>query len=372
MIFMFVISFVIFAYEILSLVLPLRISGFWKVIFALVLLVASMKNYLFQKFGGGMFFAPDLPREAVLVGSVLYNFLIVALFLLIAKDLLLLVWKILGWKFPVNAASLIVCVLAVLLTCYGTYEAVRVPDVETHEIALKNLPEEFDGFKFAMLVDLHASSLNRRDLIEAIVTKTNDLQPDIVLIPGDFVDGLVSQRRQDLQPLENLRAKFGVLGTTGNHEYYSGCSEWLRELQSFGVKFLDNQVEILSSADANLVIAGVPDKQGIAFGFAAPDINHTLENIPEDSCVILMDHRPENALENSRAGVDLQISGHTHGGMMPGLAQIVAMFNSGFVKGWYDVGEMKLYVSKGTSLWNGFPVRILDPAEITLFILRKI
>ncbi len=372
MIFMFAISAAIFAYEILSLVLPLRISGFWKVIFALVLLVASMKNYLFQKFGGGMFFAPDLPREVVLVGAVLYNFLIVALFLLIAKDLLLLVCKILGWKFPVNAASLIVCVLAALLTCYGTYEAIRVPDVETHEVALKNLPEEFDGFKFAMLVDLHASSLNRRDLFEAIVAKTNDLQADIVLIPGDFVDGLVSQRKQDLQPLENLRAKFGVLGTTGNHEYYSGCSDWLRELGSLGVKFIENQVETLSSGDAKLIIAGVPDQQGITFGFKAPDIEHTLENIPEDSCVILMDHRPTNAVQNSRAGVDLQISGHTHGGMIPILDMIVAQFNGGFVKGWYDVGDMKLYVSKGTSLWNGFPMRILDPAEITLFILRKI
>lgn len=371
MLFMFIISIVIFAYELLSLVLPLKIPVYLKILIALILLIASFKNYLFQKFGGGMFFAPDLPRDIVLIGACLYNFLIVALFLLIIKDVIFLICKLCGISFSVNFASSLVIIISIFLTAYGTYEAIRIPDVETHEVKIKNLHDDFDGFKAVMLVDLHVSALNKKSLIEGIVEKTNNLNPDVILIPGDFVDGLVSQRKYDLEPLKNLRAKFGVFATSGNHEYYSGYIEWLNVLEGFGIKFLENKNIVLTSGDAKLIIAGVPDSQGIAFNFPAPDVKKALNNMPENTPIILMDHRPGNAKINSENGVDLQISGHTHGGMIPILDKIVANFNNGFVKGWYEIGKMKLYVSKGTSLWNGFPMRILDPAEITLFILRK-
>lgn len=105
-------------------------------------------------------------------------------------------------------------------------------------------------------------------------------------------------------------------------------------------------------------------------GYAAPDLDKALAGAPQGAPVILMAHRPEAARENAARGVALQLSGHTHGGMMPGLDRLVARFNGGFVKGWYDVGGMKLFNSPGTSLWNGFPLRLMDPAEITLLTFR--
>ena len=369
---MFAISFLIFFYELLSLILPLKISIYMKIFMSIVLLSASFKNYIFQKLGGGMFFAPDLPRYVVLIGAFLYNFLIVLLFLLIIKDVIFLVLRIFGVS--LNSVDLVlkaILLSSFLLTVYGTYEAIRVPDVETHEVKIENLGSDFDGLKIAMLVDLHVSALNKQPLIESIVEKTNNLKPDVILIPGDFVDGLVKDRKKDLEPLKNLKSKFGVLGTTGNHEYYSGYKEWVKVLSDMGIKFLENESVILESGDSKLIIAGVPDTQGKAFNFTAPDLEKALENTPKEIPIILMEHRPENARENAKHKIDLQVSGHTHGGMMPILSQIVAKFNGGFVKGFYEIENMKLYVSKGTSLWNGFPMRLLDPSEITLFILRK-
>lgn len=374
MIVMTFISCAIFIYEALSLVLPLKVRLGWKLLCLGLLLIGSFKNALFQRFGGGMFFAPSLPRWAMLAGSLLYNLLVLALFLAVLKDAVWLLWKLClrGNPFPASAASLTVLVLAALLTVYGTWEAIRVPDVNEQVVSILGLPREFDGMRAALLVDLHASALNRRPLIQAIVDKTNALSPDIILLPGDFVDGLVRDRRDDLEPLSQLRAPLGAWGTSGNHEYYSGYEEWMEQLRGFGITMLENEHTVLASGDARLVLAGVPDQQGGHSGFAAPDLGKALQGAPADVPIILMAHRPEAALENARGGAALQLSGHTHGGMMPILAQIVAKFNGGYVRGWYDVGPMKLYVSRGTSLWNGFPMRLLDPAEITLFTLQRV
>ena len=369
---MSLISALIFVYEALSLVLPLRLRGRWKFLIAALLLAAALRNELFQKIGGGMFFAPELPRWAMLTGALLYNFLIVALFLLLLKDAARLLWRLWPGRrpFPGAGASLAVLAAAALLTLYGTWEAVRVPDAVTRDLLVPGLPPEFEGARVAVIVDLHASALNRRPFVQAVVDRTNALSPDLILMPGDFVDGLLRDREQDIEPLGQLKAPLGVWGSSGNHEYYSGYEDWMGRLEGLGVAMLENRHAVLTSGDGRLVLAGVPDPQSGLFGFAPPDPDLALRSAPRGAPVILMAHRPQMAAESARAGATIQISGHTHGGQMPGLAQLIARFNAGYVRGWYDVGPMRLYVSPGASLWNGFPLRLFDPAEITLFILR--
>ncbi len=368
---MFAISIVIFLYEAFSMIWPLRLPLWGKMAAAALLLAGAFKNSIYQRLGGGMFFAPDLPRWVMIAGSLLYNLLIVALFLLLVKDAVWLLWKICARRpFPAAGASLLVLVFAAALTAYGTWEAIRVPDVAERPVTIRGLAPEFEGLRVALLVDLHASALNRRPLIQAIVDKTMALKPDLILMPGDFVDGLVSQRREDLEPLAQLKAPLGVFGSSGNHEYYSGFDAWMKQLRKFGVTMLENEHRVLARGEGQLVLAGVPDQQGARMGRAAPDPDKALAGAPRGVPVILMAHRPEAARENAARGVALQVSGHTHGGMMPGLDRLVARFNGGFVKGWYDVGDMKLFNSPGTSLWNGFPLRLMDPAEITLLTLR--
>lgn len=373
---MTLISVLIFAYETLSLILPLRIPIRWKVASSSLLLLASLKNDLFQRFGGGMFFAPEFPRWVMLVGSLLYNFLIVALFLLLLKDAARLLWWLFRFcprggrsLFPNAGASLGVLIVAALLTLYGTWEAVRIPDVVEQEVAIPGLASEFDGLRVAVLVDLHASALNRRPFVQGVVDRTQALSPDLILMPGDFVDGLLRDRADDLEPLSQLWAPLGVWGTSGNHEFYSGYDEWMAQLSRWGVAMLENEHVVLTSGDGRLVVGGVADQHG------DPNPTRALRGAPQGVPVLLMAHRPGAATENAAAGATLQISGHTHGGQAPLLEWLIARFNQGYVRGWYNVEvlshAMKLYVSPGTSLWNGFPMRLLVPAEISLFKLRR-
>ena len=369
-------------YEIGSMIYPLGIPLTWKIFFSVLLLAGAFKEVIFRWLGGGMSFAPLLPRWVMLTGAGMFSFVIIAIFLLIFKDAVWLLWKtaraagLIKKPFPAGTASWWVIASALMLTIYGTWEAVRVPDVAKYDVILPGLAQEFDGTKIAVLVDLHASSLFQKDFIRGVVEKTNALSPDIVLMPGDFVDGSVKERRDDLEPLSGLKASLGVFGTSGNHEYYSGYGEWKKQLTEFGVKMLENEHVVLTSGDGKLAVAGVPDHQGAnpGFGFAqsfeAPDVGKALKGIPPDVPVILMAHRPEAAEENAKAGAALQVSGHTHGGLMPIIEQIIARFNKGYVRGWYDVGTMKLYVSRGTYLWSGFPIRLMDPSEITMMVLH--
>ena len=358
---LFYVSLAMVAYEALSMILPLRVSWPVKLLLLVPLLGGAFKNQIFQRLGGGMFFAPDLPRWIMLGGSLLYNLLVVSLVLLLCKDTLWLLWKILPLhkcfpalavhmprRFPAAEASAFVLLLSLVLTCWGTWEAVRVPNVKHRDAVIAGLAPEFEGTKVAVLVDLHASALNRRPLFEAIVDRTMAEKPDLILMPGDFVDGRVQKRAHDLVPFSRLSAPLGVFLT-----------------------WLENEHRVLARGAGKLIIAGVPDQQGGRFGLAAPDPQKALAGAPAGVPVILLAHRPEAAKENARAGVALQVSGHTHGGMMPGLNLLVARFNKGYVRGWYDVDGMKLFNSPGTSLWNGFPLRLFDPAEITIITLRS-
>ena len=107
-------------------------------------------------------------------------------------------------------------------------------------------------------------------------------------------------------------------------------------------------------------------------GLTAPDLDEALKDVPENIPVILMDHQPRNARRNAEhKNIALQLSGHTHGGQMPVMYSLVKKMNNGFVRGWYDVDNMKLFVSPGTSQWNGFAFRLFDPSEISLFVLHS-
>ena len=358
-------------YEILSLIVPLKISWPLKILCSLILLSGLAKSMLYRRTETG-FDVLDMPYSVTMATTLIFNFIIVALFMLLVKDIAFILWRLfIRHPFPGHYASLFVFSLAIVSTLYGTYEGLRLPDVRTHEVVIPGLGRELDGLKVAMLVDIHADALTDSRAVQAIVERTNSLNPDVVLIPGDFVDGQVKSRKNDLAPLSGLRARLGVFGTTGNHEYYFDYHGWLKEIEGLGVKLLMNEHVILSSGDSRLAVAGIPDHTGSMMGVDGRDLTRALDGIPENVPVILMDHQPRDAVKNAEHGIALQVSGHTHGGQMPGIYSMVRKANGGFVRGWYNAGGMRLYVSPGTSQWNGFACRIFDPSEITLFILRR-
>lgn len=355
-------------------IVPLRLSraGTWV---ASLMAVGFMLHYpVISRWWGSMASA-EVPRPLLLllmVGCIAV--LLFAAFLLV-KDLL----GLLAWLFSKPASRVLLhdrrCIgalaaLALVLSGFGVWQAVKVPEVRRIEVALPTLPAAFDGYRIVHLTDIHLSRLLQGPWADAVVARSNALAPDAVMISGDLVDGPVTARAADYPPLGKLAARDGVYAVPGNHEYYSGYIEWKQVFERLGMHMLINRHESIRRDGASLVVAGVTDQQASRYAQPAPDPAAALAGVPADATVILLDHRPGHAPRNRELGVDLQLSGHTHGGHIVGFDRVVARFNNGFVSGRYDVYGMALYVGNGAGLWPGFAVRIGRPSEITEITLR--
>ena len=366
------------ALMLITVVRPLRFGWRGSVLVAGVLLVASQK-FLIYRFFGGDAFVPDLPERFVNLTGWSYSAAMLLCALSCAWGVVGGVWRLVrrsSCPSPRLALGVLAAV-AMLVAGWGIWEGVRVPDVRRVEIAVPGLPAAFDGFRIVQLTDLHCSPAARKGRTAGIVAKVNALKPDLICITGDFVDGSPEQRADDLSPLRDLRAPSGVFGCAGNHEYYSDYTAWRPVFESFGVVMLDNAHRVLEKDGARLVLGGVTDtaaiqNRGAVTRLELPDAAKAFAGAPEGTCRILLQHRPWDPLSAAMKGIGLQLSGHTHGGMLRGLDLLVArMGNNGFVRGLYRMGRRALYVSSGTGQWAGFPLRLGVPAEITEIVLRK-
>lgn len=363
-------------YVALRLVPPLRWKAPAKWIAGIFIVLLSQYHFVGRMVFGNMA-SPELPTGVLIfMGWLFGSFFLLAVFFLL-KDMfsfVSLLWRRIRKTqtppFSPNRVNAVLLVAALVLSGVGVWQAVRVPDVKTVDISIKGLPPEMEGLKVVQLSDLHASRLLTGERNRAVVDKTNAIHPDLILITGDLVDGTVKNRANDVAPFRDFRAKYGVFSIPGNHEYYSDYVQWMNAFDGLGLNMLKNGHVVLIVKDHPLVIAGITDRVAPNFGLPEPDIKKALDGIPEGAPVILMVHQPRDAAKNAQAGVTLQLSGHTHGGQILGAHWLVQLFNEGFVSGLYDAGDMKLYVSNGTGLWNGFPIRLGRPAEITEIVLH--
>ncbi|MGN0009588.1 MAG: metallophosphoesterase [Desulfovibrionaceae bacterium] len=365
----------LFGYLLLRLVLPLPLRPIRKLALAVLLLLPCMKYPLYA-WAGGSFFAPELPQEALLVMEAAYASLVILAFLTLVRDCAALAlwlarrcgagqnWRLPG-AMPAQAAVLLAC--AGMTGLWGAWQAVRIPDVHTVEVRLRHLPPALDGMTLVQLSDLHIRVLLGKEWLGRVVNRVNALNPDIVCLTGDYNDGPAARLREAMSPLARLRARHGVFGVTGNHEYYFQAEAWTQLLKELGVDMLNNEHRVLTINGASVIVGGVPDRMAPRFGGAGPDARRAFAGAPAGPRILLA-HQPRDARENTAA--DLQLSGHTHGGMLVFLRPLIAAFNEGFVSGLYDVNGMRLYVSPGTGLWGGFSCRVGVPAEITRLVLR--
>ena len=382
-----IIAFVFVLYPILRFVLPLRAAWPAKAALSVFIVAAAFKQQFFTHVGGH-FFSPELPELLIEGYSAAFVALAVLFALTLCRDLSLVLRSIAraanAWRTgsgmyygvfsssgisPMAAALMLALSLAVGV--YGVYEAQRQPRTVEREAAFAELPPEFDGYRIIHLSDLHISASRKAPWAAELVRRACELNPDLILITGDLIDGTVEARRADVEPLAGLRARDGVFGVAGNHEYYFNWREWTARFEELGADILFDEHRIIRRGDAALAVAGLPDGYSARYGGGAPDARRAIEGAPEGAFVILMDHRPGNARANAAAGADLQLSGHTHGGMVWGLARVIAKYNGGFVNGWYGVDGMKLFVSPGTGIWNGFLTRLGVPSELTVLTLRR-
>ena len=377
-----VFSGIILLFLVLRFVVPLKTTFRWKVIVTLLLLIMS-QQHLVNRTIFGTLASPEMPAGVLAFqGWMLSSFLLLAVFALL-RDISALLLRLSSTTYfrrnPVSASRPVALglfsaalALSAVLSAVGVWQAIRVPDVRTVEISLRNLPPELHGFRIVQISDLHANRLLPRGWVKAVVEKANALEPDLILLTGDTIDGSTDKRRNDVAPLKDLQARHGIFAVPGNHEYISGYNDWLNAFQALGLRMLQNEHVVIMHYNVPLVVAGTTDRRAVTFGLPGPDIQTALDEAPENAVKILMAHQPGNAREAAAAGIDLQLSGHTHGGQILGLRIISQYANKGFISGLYDVNGMALYVSNGAGLWNGFPVRLGCPPEITEILLRPV
>jgi predicted MPP superfamily phosphohydrolase len=259
---------------------------------------------------------------------------------------------------------------AVLAAIHGVWNIVREVPIRTVHVVLDKLPRTLSGFRIVQLTDLHIGDPARGSWLEHIVDRTNALEPDLVAITGDLVDGSVERLRDEVASIGRLRAKHGVYFVTGNHEYYSGVAEWSAELRRIGVRVLHNErVPILDADGHGFDLVGVADPTGAGFGpDAGPNLGRALAGRDSSRELVLLAHQPREIVNATAADVGLQLSGHTHGGQMVPWNYAV-LLQQPYVAGLFRRGRTQIYVSRGTGYW-GPPMRIGAPAEITVIVLE--
>ncbi|MDE1993355.1 MAG: metallophosphoesterase [Rhizobiaceae bacterium] len=343
-----------------------------KVAVAAVLLVAS-QHLTINRISSGSVFAPEYPRPLVILFNLLFGATVLLAIFQLALDAVSLLFMLVDGQFPSVPPEVryVIGAIALALSGWGVMQAIRVPPLKNVEIAIAGLPPEFEGYRLLQLTDLHISRLFPAAWAEKVVSKANALDVDLIAITGDFIDGSLENRRADIAPLAKLRARDGVYAIPGNHEYFFGYEDWMQHDASLGIQMLTNRHAVIQRDDARLVVAGLTDLAAVRSRFPKPDLAAALRSAPEGAPIILLDHQPRMVARASKAGVALQLSGHTHGGMVWGLDRLVARGNNGFVSGLYDVAGMQLYVNNGTGLWPGFALRLGRPSELTVITLRR-
>ncbi len=317
-------------------------------------------------------FAPEFPRPVVILFNWAFGAILLLAVLQIALDLGTLVAVVTRREavgLP-DGVRYVIAGVAAILAAIGVANAIRVPPIKDIDVAIKGLPPQFEGYRLLQLTDLHISRLFPARWTQAVVDRANGAGADLIVVTGDFIDGSVAMRRADVAPLGDLRAPDGVYAIPGNHEYFFEYDAWMRHLTELGLHMLPNAHAVVVRGAGRIILAGVTDLSAPASNHPGPNLAAALAGAPAGAPILLLDHQPKLARRAAAQGVALQLSGHTHGGMIIGLDRLVAPANNGFVSGAYAVDGMTLYVSNGTALWPGFALRLGRPSEITRITLR--
>jgi len=267
-------------------------------------------------------------------------------------------------------AGLILAIAAGLIA-WGVREAMRTPRVRRTDVTLPRLGPGLDGTKVVVLADTHYGPINRARWSARMADAVNALDADIVCHAGDIADGTVDKRREQAAPLGTIRAGLARVYVTGNHEYFGQAQSWLDHLTELGWQSLHNQHVVVTRGGDRLVLAGIDDVTASHSGLAGhgADLAKALAGVDENLPVLLVAHQPRQVKQAVEAGVDLQVSGHTHGGQIWPFHYLVRV-DQPTVQGLSRHSDRtQLYTSRGAGFW-GPPLRIFAPSEITLLTLR--
>jgi predicted MPP superfamily phosphohydrolase len=378
----------------LRLVRDTALSGGWRRALGVTLVLAALA------LPAGMFALRALPQELsrvlapLLFGWMGASFLLFAA--LVATDAVRLLAAAWSWAstalgaapdapqdpsrraFVARAAAGAAVAAAGTGTALAVRTAVDPPLVREVPVRLEKLPRALSGLTIAQISDLHVGYTIGAREVRRVVEMTNDLRPDVVAITGDLVDGTVDELRAATSQLARLSARFGVYFVTGNHEYYSGVRDWVAELRRYGVRVLRNERVVLGdtgAGGATIDLAGVDDHGSRRFASGGADLARAVQGRDPDRALVLLAHQPRGSAvaDAVRRGVDLQLSGHTHGGQIFPWTFVVGAFFP-YLNGLYrhaeDGNVGQVYVSPGTGYW-GPPMRLGVPPEIAKVVLTR-
>jgi predicted MPP superfamily phosphohydrolase len=271
-----------------------------------------------------------------------------------------------GWLQPMRSwSAAAVPVLVVLVTLLGFINARRRAAIRHVDVPIAGLPSGLHGFSIVQISDVHVGATIKQGYVSRIVDAVNALDADMIAVTGDLVDGSVGRLALHTQPLGRLSARHGAFFVTGNHEYYSGAQAWVVELRRLGLRVLLNEHIVLEHGGETVVIAGVTDYSAHHFDPAhRSDPAAAIAGAPGRAAVrLLLAHQPRSAFAAAKAGFDVQLSGHTHGGQFFPWNLVVKLLQP-FTAGLHRLDDLWIYVSRGTGYW-GPPKRFGAPSEIT-------
>lgn len=275
---------------------------------------------------------------------------------------------------PDNLKGTIAILCASFLICItACFNSTLPPELKHYEFSVKGLPVQDRDFVIVHLSDLHISAVTPDEDIADIVNRVNALNPDVIAVTGDLLDGRAdSVVAKKVSLLFSLHSKYGVFAVSGNHELYWGYKEWLGFLSAGGIRFLENESTVIKdeSGQGILNICGITDKKAALYNVNRPDVKKALEHIDKALPVLALSHRPVYAKKFADSAF-LTLSGHTHGGLMPVLEVLALITNSGLVHDHYKIGESDLIVSRGTMISMAGPLRLFNDAQIGVVTLTS-
>ncbi len=322
-----------------------------------------------------------------LIGYTGLGFFFLTFLLFITKDIVTKSWSFISSFFPSDIKqqitidlekrqflqkSLSVGILTLVgpTTAYGYYSARKGPSIINQTIFLNDLPDAFENFTIAQISDLHVGPTIKKPYVEKVLNQISIINPDLIAITGDLIDGSIDYLKKDLEPLSEMIANYGTYFVTGNHEYYSGAEKWLDETDRMGFTNLVNEHDLISINNETITLAGVTDfraHQIIPSHKSNP--KNALRGSTDQKVKILLAHQPSSIFKANEAGYDFQISGHTHGGQFWPFTYPTKKANP-YLSGLHNHNGTQIYVNSGTGYW-GPPLRLGVPSEITLFKLKK-
>ncbi len=253
--------------------LPLGLSG-------LLLLVSQ--HHLMSHLVFGAMFAPEVPRGLTIVVNSLLGTMLLTVFSQLMLDIVTGIRALLRRRRTTAPAwaRYTIGLLALGLAGFGVHQAIGSPPVRQVDITIHGLDPAFDGFRLVQLTDLHLSRLLEAPWTQAVVRDTNALNPDLISITGDLIDGTITARRRDVKPLGDLRAAHSGYVIPGNHEYYFCYPDWMTRFEELGLKTLANNHAIIERGGAILVLAEVTDLTALRTGFPGPDPQQAMAGAP--------------------------------------------------------------------------------------------